>query len=127
MKKILFILTGMFMLMGFVASAAGVNDIISALKKGDATEVSKHFDSFVDIKLPNKEEVKNVSKNQATVTLKDFYSEQNISGFELISQREMGGTGYLAGKLKSDSHEYNITLMVKTKNNNTSIVSVRIN
>ncbi|HEU0228333.1 MAG TPA: DUF4783 domain-containing protein [Arachidicoccus soli] len=127
MKKILFILTGMFMLMGFVASSAGVKDIISALKKGDATEVSKHFDSFVDIKLPNKEEVKNVSKNQATVTLKDFYSEQNISGFELISQREMGGTGYLAGKLKSDSHEYNITLMVKTKNNDTSIVSVRIN
>ncbi len=127
MKKILFILTGIFMLMGFVASSAGVKDIISALKKGDATEVSKHFDNFVDIKLPNKEEVKNVSKNQATVTLKDFYSEQNISGFELISQREMGGTGYLAGKLKSDSHEYNITLMVKTKNNDTSIVSVRIN
>lgn len=104
-----------------------MNDVVNALKQGDAADVTQYFDNLVDIKLPNKDEVKNLSKTQAGITLRDFYSEQNIGRFELISQREMGGTGYIAGKLKgSDGHNYNITVMVKVKGNDATIVSIRI-
>lgn len=128
MKHILIIIIAAFSLSSFVAaSPATISDIVNALKQGNASNVSNYFDNFIDIKLPNKEEAKNISKNQATQTLKDFYSEQEISSFELTSQRELGGTGYLTGKLKSDKHSFNITIMVKSKGNQSTIVSVRIN
>lgn len=128
MKHIFIILLAIFGLSSFSATTpTAISDIIDALKQGNASTVSNYFDSYIDIKLPNKEEAKNISKNQATQTLKDFYSEQDISSFELTSQRELGGTGYLTGKLKSDKHSFNITIMVKSKGNQSNIVSVRIN
>ncbi|HEY0298034.1 MAG TPA: DUF4783 domain-containing protein [Arachidicoccus sp.] len=127
MKNFLITAASALLLMSFTVVVIGMNDIIAALKQADPVELAKHLDSYVDIKLPNKDEVKNVSKNQAGITLKDFYSEQNITSFELSSQREMSGTGYLTGKLKSDSRSYNITVMVKTKGDTSYIVSVRIN
>lgn len=127
MKKILYILGAAFLLMSFGIANGSMGDLVNALRQGDAAQVSKYFDGFVDIKLPNREEVKSVSKNQATVTLKDFYAEQNITGFDLTSQREMGGTGYLVGKLKSEKKNFNVTLMTRIRGNDISIISVRIN
>lgn len=128
MKHILVIILAVFSLSSFaVVKPASLSDIVDALKQANASTVSNYFDSYIDIKLPNKEEAKNISKNQATQTLKDFYSEQGINSFELTSQRELGGTGYLTGKLKSDKRSFNITIMVKSKGSQSNIVSVRIN
>ncbi|UAY56313.1 DUF4783 domain-containing protein [Arachidicoccus terrestris] len=127
MKRILAIVTCLLLLTSFTRISGDISEIVEALKGNNATQVSKFFDSAVDIKLPGKDEVKNVSKNQATLILKNFYSEQNVKGFDLTSKREMGGTGYLTGKLKADAKSYNITLMLKTSGSTTSIVTVRIN
>ena len=128
MKHILTLIIAAFSLSSFsTMTPTTISDIVNALKQGNASTVSNYFDNFIDIKLPNKEEAKNISKNQATQTLKDFYSEQEINAFELTSQRELGGTGYLTGKLKSDKQSFNITIMVKSKGSQSNIVSVRIN
>lgn len=127
MKRILAVLACGLLLTSFVSISASMTEIVDALKGNDATQVSKYFETAVDIKLPGKDEVKNVSKNQATLILKNFYSEQSIKGFDLTSNREMGGTGYVTGKLKAASRDYNITLMLKTTDATTSIVTVRIN
>ncbi|ANI88483.1 hypothetical protein A9P82_03725 [Arachidicoccus ginsenosidimutans] len=127
MKRLLTMIMGVLLFAPLGVKAAEIGDIVNALKQADPAEITKFFDSFVDIKLPNKDEVKNVSKNQASITLKDFYTEQGINGFELSSKREMGGTGYLVGKLKTDSRTFNVTIMVKTKGSTTTILSVRIN
>jgi hypothetical protein len=126
MKRLITFIASAVTLMSFNTKLIDTGDILNALKQADATAIAQYFDSFVDIKLPNKDEVKNLSKTQASITLRDFYSEQKITGFELTSQREMGGTGYITGKLKSEGHECNITIMVKTKGNSAVIVSVRI-
>lgn len=127
MKRIIPFLSCVILLMSFTLFSGSVSEIVDALKGNDATQISKFFDTVVDIKLPGKDEVKNVSKNQATLILKNFYTEQEVKGFELTSKREMGGTGYLTGKLKASSRDYNITLMLKTKGSDASIVTVRIN
>ena len=126
MRKLITFMVSAVVLMSFHAKRINTGDIINALKQADATAVANYFDSFVDVKLPNKDEVKNMSKTQASITLRDFYSEQSIKGFELTSQREMNGTGYLTGKLTSGKHSYNITIMIKTKGNDATIVSIRI-
>lgn len=127
MKRILAIVTCVLLLASFTAISVNISEIVEALKGNNVTQVTKYFDSAVDIKLPGKDEVKNVSKNQATLILKNFYSEQSVKGFTLTSKREMGGTGYLTGKLKAADRSYNITLMLRTSGSNASIVTVRIN
>jgi uncharacterized protein (DUF2147 family) len=100
--------------------------IINALKQGDADKLSTYFDTFIDIKLPEKEEIKNVSKNQATIAIKSFFETAAIKGFEVTSQRELGGTKYMTGKLTSNGKTYNITLMMKSKGDEVAIITIRI-
>ncbi len=101
--------------------------IINALKTGNAEEVSKYFDNFIDLKLPEKDEIRNMGKNQAGIALQSFYKDNNVKGFDLTSQRDMGNTMYLTGKLTNGIKSYNITLMLKAKEGNYQIITVRIN
>lgn len=103
------------------------DDILKALKAANVEQLTEHFDSFVDLKLPEKDEVKNMSKNQASIALKSFFNDNSIKSFELASQREMGGTMYIAGKLKNNDKGFNITIMAKKSGEKHNIISIRIN
>lgn len=118
------ILAGTFMLTAFTISAA--DEVIEALKSGNATEIATYFDNFIDLTLPDKDEIKNMGKTQATLAFKNFYTENGITGFNLISQRENGATMYITGKLTGKIGTKNITLMLKNSNGKYSIISVRI-
>ena len=126
MKRILFLLS-----FGFMISAFTIFDnstaIINALKLGNAEELSKYFDNFIDLKLPEKEEISNMGKNQAGIALQTFFKENSIKGFDLTSQRDMNGTMYLAGKLQNGAKGFNITILLKTKDGNQQIITIRIN
>ena len=101
--------------------------IINALKAGNAETLSKYFDNYIDLKLPEKNEIKNIGRNQAGIALGNFFKENNIKGFDLSSQRDMNGTMYLAGKLQNAGKGYNITILLKTKDANLQIITLRIN
>lgn len=101
--------------------------VVKALKAANTEQLANYFDSFIDLKLLEKDEVKNMGKNQATLALKAFFTDNNIKGFELTSQREMGNTMYMAGKLKNNGKGFNITIMMKKNDNKQDIISIRIN
>lgn len=120
MKKILTLIGFIFTVSAFAQSG---NDVLNALKSGNASQFAGYFKSSVDIKFPKKDEMKNVSKAAASSAISDFFSANKINGFELTSQREMAGTMYIAGKLLGGAETYNITVMLKDG----SIITVRIN
>ena len=126
MKKFLLLLGFVVSLSAF-QSAADNDKIVTALKQGNAAQFSSFLDNFIDLKLPEKDEVKNVGKTQAGITLKSFFDSNNINGFDLTSQREMGGTSYLTGKLQGGSKSYNLTVLMKAKGDKLSIITIRIN
>lgn len=101
--------------------------IVRSLKSASAEQVAAHFDDLLDMKLLDKDEVKNMGKNQATIALKSFFAEKSIKGFEKISEREIGSTMYMTGKLLNNDKGYNITVMLKQKAGQYQIVTVRIN
>ena len=111
----------------FSVKAQDANNIITALKSGSADQVSNHFDKILDIKFPDKEEIKSIGKNQAGIALKSFFDSNNINGFELSSQREMSGTMYITGKLTNGSDGYKLSMMLKYKDGRPQIITVRIN
>lgn len=125
MKKLL-LLTGLVLgLMSFTAQG-DVDAIVNAFKSADAGQVDNYFDDYVDIKLLDKDEVKNIGRNQATLTLKAFFAENGIKGFEKTSEREIGTTMYLAGKLLNNAKGHNITIMLKVKDGKRQIITLRI-
>ncbi len=126
MKKILLLAGVVLSLLSFRVSGDAEN-IISALKDGNAEQLSQYFDNMLDVKLPEKDEIKNVGKNQAGIAVKSFFADNHIKGFEATSQREMGGVMYITGKLQGASKSYNITLMMKNKGDKSAIITLRIN
>ncbi len=124
MKKIFTILGFLFAISTF---AQNDNGVVSALKTANVNEFTSYFSSTVDVKLPKENEKQNVNKTDAANMVKSFFSSNNINGFEVISQREMSGTMYIAGKLKSTSQDYNLTVMLKNKGDGASVITVRIN
>ena len=113
-------------LASFSIKAQDANGIINALKEANAEQVSNYFDKILDIKFPEKEEIKSIGKNQAGIALKSFFENNAIKGFELSSQREMGGTMYLAGKLANGSAGYKLSIMMKYKEGKLQIITIRI-
>jgi hypothetical protein len=124
MKKIFTIIGFLFSLSIFAQSDNGV---VSALKAVNVSQFTNYFNSSVDIKLPKENEKQNLNKTEAASAVKNFFTTNNISGFEVISQREMSGTMYIAGKLKSASQDFNLTVMLKNKGDDISVITVRIN
>lgn len=126
MKKI-FLFTGLILgLMSFTYQG-DVEAIVNAFKSADAGQIGNYFDDYVDMKLLDKDEVKNIGRNQATITLKAFFAENSVKGFEKASEREIGSTMYLAGKLMGSGKSYNITIMLKVKDGKRQIITIRIN
>lgn len=124
--KRLFLLLGL----GFILTSATVfgdaNEIVEALKTGNATEVSKYFDNFIDLTLPEKEEMTNMGKNQASIALKSYYNENSITTFQLTSKREAGAIMYITGKLQGKAKNENVTIILKNMNAKYLITSIRI-
>jgi hypothetical protein len=125
MKKIFFLMAMAFSAVSF-AQQSDTDVIVQAFKRGNATEVAKYFDEYVDIKLLDKAEVKNMSRNQAGIMLKSFFEENGVKGFEKASEREIGTTMYMTGKLTGSSKSYGITVLLKVKDGKRQIISVRI-
>ncbi len=103
------------------------DDVIGALKKGNATELAKHFDALIDLKLPEKDELKNISSEQAEVVISEFFRSVKVKDFEQTSKREMSGTMYITGKLQTQYKNYNVTLMLRQRNDRLYIITMRIN
>lgn len=127
-----FIMQRFLFLFLFVAFGSSVfaqtetDPIVQAFKTANIDNIAAHFDEFIDLKLLDKEEVKNMSKNQASIALRAFYTENGIKGFEKVSDGGKGTLIYLIGKLTTGNKSYNVTIQMKQKNGKPEIITIRI-
>ena len=126
MNKFLLLVIASFTLFSFTLLQVSKDDMINALKAGNAEGFAKYFDNTIDVKLPNVDEMKGISKAQAATSVKNFFASNAIASCTITSQREMGGTMYVTGKL-TGKNNYNITAMIKGTDDKFSIITLRIN
>lgn len=125
MKKFIILITLSLGLMSFDIQG-DPEPIVRAFQSAKAEEVSRYFDDYVDMKLMDKAEVKNIGKNQAGITLKAFFADNDITGFEKASERAVGNTMYMTGKLLNNEKGLGITVLLKSKDGRYQIISIRI-
>ncbi|MFY8024394.1 MAG: DUF4783 domain-containing protein [Sediminibacterium sp.] len=122
------ILSICFIIAGFanINAQTETDMVVRALKTANPDLITTYLDDYVDMKLLDKDEVKNMSKNQAAMALKLFYSDHSIKGFEKVSDGGKGNLVYILGKLTTSGKSYSITVQLKQKNGALYIITMRI-
>ncbi len=91
----------------------GIDDVIAAMKSGNAGVVAKYFDNSVEISMPDKSN--SYSKSQAELILKDFFVSNPVKSFEVIHKGENAGSQYCIGTLQTKNGAYRTTIFMKQK------------
>ena len=92
---------------------AGIDDVIAAMKTGNASQVAKFFDASVEISMPDKSN--SYSKSQAELVLKDFFTTNMVKSFDIIHKGENSGSQYCIGTLVTKGGNYRTTIYMKQK------------
>lgn len=100
-----------------------IEAVISALRTGDATELSDYLDDNVELTLPDK--ANSYSKAQALVILKDFFSNNGVKSFEVKHKGNNGGAQFCIGTLQAKSGNFRTTIFMKIKNNKEVVKDIR--
>jgi hypothetical protein len=101
-----------------------LDSVLVALKSGNASQLSQHFDSRVDITLPEKSD--NYSRSQAVMVIKDFFSSTGgVKTFELRHHGENNGSNFLIGVLQTHNGRYRTTLFLKQKGDKAYLQEMR--
>ena len=67
-----------------ITAAGPFEDVVSALKQGDVSGLSRYLDNNVEINITGKSN--SYSKAQAEIILKDFFAKNQVKSFELVHQ-----------------------------------------
>ena len=92
-----------------------IEDIVMAMKSGNASQLSRYFDNRVDITLPDKSD--NYSRTQAEMVIRDFFSNNRVRNFEIRYKGENNGSKYCIGTLQTKNGDYRTKLFLKQKDN----------
>ena len=92
---------------------SSIDEVIIALKAGNAADLARFFDNTVEINMPNKSN--DYSKSQGELVLKDFFSSNTVKGFTVIHKGENSGSQYCIGTLLTKTGSYRTTIYMKQK------------
>jgi antitoxin component YwqK of YwqJK toxin-antitoxin module len=89
------------------------DEVIKAIKSGDAAQVSAYFDNTVEITTPDKSN--SYSKSQAVMVLRDFFASNTVKDFEILHKSGNSGSQYCIGNLKTSNGIFRTTIFLKQK------------
>lgn len=118
-----FLFTAVLLLSSFDQPGA-IDGVVSALKTGNAPELSKYFDDNVELTLPAKTD--SYSKAQAQLVLRDFFATNGgVKNFELKHKGDSPGGHYCIGTLQTKSGNFRGHIFLKTKGNKEVVKEIR--
>lgn len=122
MKRIFTLIATTVILSSFSALLS-IDEVVVALKNGDAAQIAKHFDNTIEITMPDKSN--SYSKNQAEVVLKDFFSTNGVKSFEVNHKGENAGSQYCIGTLVTKNGSFRTTVFMKQKGDKQLLQEIR--
>ncbi|MBI9037060.1 MAG: DUF4783 domain-containing protein [Bacteroidales bacterium] len=88
------------------------DNVIKAISKGDASELSKLFNSTIDISIPENDGT--YSKDQAEIIVKKFFKKNPVTKFSINhSGSSNDGSKYSIGTYKSNDKTFRVYFLLK--------------
>lgn len=108
-------LASLLLLVGSTAfkPISGLDDVIAALKGGNATELAKYVDDNIEIALPEKTDT--YSRAQALIILQNFFAANAVRNFELKHKGDNSGGQFCIGTLYTKAGNYRTTVFMSAK------------
>ena len=116
MKSVRFksVLLAILLAPGIVIAGDILDNIALTLKTGNASELSKFFDTNIEIIILDEEDV--YSRAQAEVVIKNFFAKNPPKSFELIHQgSSKEGSKYGIGNLTTSQTTFRTYIYIKQK------------
>lgn len=124
MKKIVtFVCATLFIVLASFKTAPGLDDVINALRSGNASELAKYVDDNIEISLPGKSD--SYSRSQAILILQDFFTNNGVKTFEVKYKGDNGGSQFCIGTLVTKGGSYRTTFFLTEKNGRQLVKEIR--
>jgi hypothetical protein len=124
MKKLLSIFLMLFLAATIGLAQSADETISAAIKVGNYKELSKHFDTKVELTIASKED--SYSKAQAELIVKDFFAKGKVSNYQVIHRgKSPDGAKYAIGTLTTSSGKYRTYILTKEIGGTTRIQQLR--
>jgi hypothetical protein len=117
------LLLGSALLLSAFTDQNTIDEVIGALRSGNASQISNYFDENVELTLPDKSD--NFSKAQAQLIVKDFLNNNKVKGFDLKHKGDSPGGHFCIGTLQTDAGNFRTNVFMKTKNGKEVIKEIR--
>jgi hypothetical protein len=96
----------------FFLGADVSDEIVSALKQGKSSELVKHFDAKVSLKLLNQEDL--LSKSQAEANLKYFFEKHPVKAFSNVHISQVNNNAqYITGNLETSNGRFRVSVLIR--------------
>lgn len=118
--KILFLVAGII-LASFTFSYSfkkrtvvySAENVMEAIKTGNANQLSMYFDNMVEITLHDKSN--SYSRNQAETVIKDFFSSYGVKSFKTLHRGTNSGAEFFIGNLQTKNGDFRTTVFMKLR------------
>jgi hypothetical protein len=101
----------------------GIDEVISALRSGNASEIARFMDDNIEISLPEKSN--SYSRSQGTVILKDFFSINGVKSFDVKHKGDGPNGEYCVGTLYTRNGNYRTNVFMKLKGGKQVVKEIR--
>jgi hypothetical protein len=101
----------------------GIDEVIGALRGGNASELSKYLDDNIEISMPDKSD--SYSRAQGILILKDFFSYNNVINFDVKHKGDGPNGQYCVGTLYTKNGNYRTNVFMKMKTDKQVVKEIR--
>lgn len=88
-----------------------LDGVLTALSNGNADELSKYFDSYIDLSLPDRPG-SSYSRIQAKMVLRDFFDSYHVKRFSLMNG-VASNSSYYAGTLETAGGKFKASMYIR--------------
>lgn len=100
------------------------DDIVAALRAGNAERLARHFDQAVDITLPDKSNT--FSKGQAELVLRDFFAQHRVRNFAVQHSGSNPNSHFIIGTLSTSDGDFRTTVFIRQRGDKQLIQGIEI-
>lgn len=117
------LLSSVALLSSFTLQSGSIEEVIGAIRSGNASELSKYFDDNVELTLPDKSD--SYSKAQAQLIVKDFFVNNRVKGFDLKHKGDSPGGHFCIGTLQTNAGNFRTNVFMKIKGGKEVVKEIR--
>lgn len=123
-KRVIFLLTGLFIWMSSLMAQDVPEGMIGAFKEGSSQELNKYLGDKVELIIQNK--TTNADKRTAEGTMAAFFSNHKVGSFHVNHQGKRDESGFVIGTLTTANGNFRVNCFFRKVGDKYFIHQIRI-